>query len=107
MDVLEHFRGDLSPLSLQIRHLPTHHAVDGSRSRSHLGQHSYATCRVDWSCANGLKRQSEQRVAGENRGGLAESLVTRRLAASQVIVVQRRQVIVNQRIGVNEFERTS
>jgi len=43
--------------------------------------------------------------AGEDGGGLVEGAVTGGAAAAQVVVVHRRQVIVDQRIGVNHFHR--
>ena len=46
-----------------------------------------------------------QRVAGEDRGRFVEGDVHGRLAATQRIVVHRRQVVVHQRIGVHQFHR--
>ena len=48
---------------------------------------------------------SLQAVSGENRDGLAKNLVTRGSAAAQVIVIERRQVVMNERIGVQHFQR--
>jgi hypothetical protein len=53
-----------------------------------------------------LKRERQQRIAGQNRRGFSEFLVTRRLAAPHVVVVHCRQVVVNQRVCVNHFDRT-
>ena len=46
-----------------------------------------------------------QRVAGENGGRLVEGAMRGRLSAPQVIVVHRRQIVVHQRVGMNEFHR--
>ena len=48
-----------------------------------------------------------QGVAGQDGGGLVEGAVARRLAAAQVVVVHRRQVVVDQRIGVQHLDRGS
>ncbi len=52
----------------------------------------------------GFEGQRQQRVACQNRHGLAEFLVAGRLSASQIVVVQGGQIVVNQRVGVNELE---
>ena len=45
------------------------------------------------------------RVAGEHRLGVAEPHVHGRLAAAQHVVVHARQVVVDQRIGVDQLDR--
>ena len=52
-----------------------------------------------------VEREGQQPVAGEDRGRIVERLVHRRLAAAQVVIVHRRQVVVHQRIAVHAFER--
>ncbi len=44
-------------------------------------------------------------VAGEDRGRLVEGLVAGRPAAAQIAVVHRRQIVVDQRIGVHHLDR--
>ena len=51
-----------------------------------------------------LERQRLQRVAGEDRGRLVEGLVAGRAAAAQVVVVHRRQVVVDQAIAVDQLD---
>ena len=51
-----------------------------------------------------LNALGEKRVAGEDRDGLSELHVCARLAPSQVVVVERRQIVVNQAEGVNQLE---
>ena len=52
------------------------------------------------------ERLGEEAVADEDRLALAEADVRRRPSAAQVVVVHRRQVVVDQRVGVNQLERT-
>ena len=52
-----------------------------------------------------VEGQGEQPVAGEDRGRVVERLVHRRLAAAQIVIVHRRQVVMHQRIAVHAFER--
>ena len=50
-------------------------------------------------------RLGEEPVAGEDRDVLAELDVRGRPAAAQVVVVHRRQVVVDQRVGVDQLDR--
>ena len=51
-----------------------------------------------------LEGLREQGVAGEDREGLAEDLVRGRPPAADVVVVHRRQVVVDQRVGVDHLD---
>ena len=61
-------------------------------------------CRRTRGCRNGLKCQGEQGVARKNGDCFAKFLVTRGFAPPQIVIIQRRQVIVNQRIRMDEFD---
>ncbi len=52
-----------------------------------------------------LEGERQQRIARQYRHGVAEDFVTGGPAAPQVVVVERRQVVMNQRIGVHQFKR--
>jgi hypothetical protein len=51
-----------------------------------------------------LERERLHRVAGEHRLGDAELHVHRRLAAAEHVVVHARQVVVDERIGVDQLD---
>ncbi len=51
-----------------------------------------------------LEGERQQRIAGQNRGRLVESLVHGRPAAAQVVIVHRRQVVMHQRIAVQQLD---
>ena len=51
-----------------------------------------------------LERERLQRIAGEDRGRLVELPMRRRAAAPQVVVVHRRQVVVHERVGVDQLD---
>ena len=55
---------------------------------------------------SGLERRGQQTVAGEHCRRLVERLVASRTAAAQIVVVHTRQIVVNERIGMDHFERT-
>ena len=50
------------------------------------------------------ERLGLQRIAGEDRDAVAVHDVQRRPSAAQRVVVHRRQIVVNQRVGVNELD---
>ena len=52
-----------------------------------------------------VESQRQQAVAGKDGGRLVEGLVHGRLAAAQIVVVHRRQIVMDQRIAVDAFER--
>ena len=52
-----------------------------------------------------VEGERQKPIAGQNRGGFVEGLVSGGAAAPQCIVVHRRQVVVHQRITVHTFER--
>ena len=52
-----------------------------------------------------VEREGQQPVACQDRGRFVERLVGGGLAAAQVVIVHRRQVVVHQRIAVHAFER--
>ena len=52
-----------------------------------------------------VKRLGEQGVAAQDRHALAKNLVAGGPAAAQVVVVHAGQVVVHQRIGVQDFHR--
>ena len=52
-----------------------------------------------------FKRQRQQRIARQNRHRVAENFVTRRTAAAQIVIIERGQIVVDQRIGMDQLER--
>ena len=52
-----------------------------------------------------FKRLREQRVAREDRDAFAEHFVIRQFSAAIIVVVHGRQIVVNQRVGVDALDR--
>ncbi len=107
MNVLERAGVDRLSFGFDVRHLAADHAANGPCRCADLGDHAHAPCGLDRRARQRRERQRQQAVAGQNRHRLAEHFVVGGLAAPQVVVVERRQVVVNQRIGVDEFERAA
>ena len=54
-----------------------------------------------------FKGERAKSIAGENSDGIAEHFVARRPAAAKVVVIHGGKVVVDQRIGVDHFQRGS
>ena len=88
-----------------VEELAAHHPADarGGRQLARAGEHVGRLA--------GLlgerqpQRLGEQAVAGEDRHVLAERHVAGGLAAAQVVVVHGRQVVVDERVGVDHLDR--
>ena len=52
-----------------------------------------------------LEGERLERVAGEDRRRLVEGAMDARLAAAQVVVVHRRQIVVDERVAMQELDR--
>ena len=59
---------------------------------------------IDGSGGDGFEGLGEQGVAGEDGDGVAEFLVARGLAAAEVVVVESGEIVVDEGIGVDEFD---
>ena len=92
----------VDPDAVEVDRLPAGHAADAGR----LGEHRAGSGAVGKAAlGEHAERERLQRVAGEQRRRLAERDVARRLAAAQRVVVHAREVVVNERIGVDELDR--
>ena len=92
-------------LGTHIEHLTADHAVHAGV----LAQNPDAAqrgLRRNVCLRSGLERRGQQTVAGELCRRLVERLVAGRTAAAQIVVVHARQIVVNERIGMDHFERT-
>ena len=58
-------------------------------------------------CCERLKCQCQQCVACQNSHRFTEYSVTGRLSASQIVIVQRGEIIVDQRVRVDKFDRAA
>ena len=84
------------------------HAIDGAAGEGKLVDQSHFARGVQaFDPYPGLHGEREQTVAREDGHGLAEYLVTGRLAAPEVVIVERRQIVVDQRVRVDHFEGAS
>ena len=73
------------------------------------GDHGDPRCRgrlaVGAGLGQDLKSKGQQGVSGENGRGFVEGQVAGRLTPAQGIVIHGRQIVVDQGVGVNQFQR--
>ena len=109
MNIVQMRRIDPLALGLEVGDLPADHPVEGSRGRRQLTEHADpprgVAPRVRRCIGEDLERQRKQGITGQDRHGLAELLVTGRPPASVVVIVERRQIVVNQRVRMDQFQR--
>ena len=93
-------------VGLQVDHLTTDHARPTSRPRQLRDEpqlHAGLQCIVV--SGEHLERQRQQRVAGQDRGPVVECFPHRRLAAPDLVVVHRREVVVHERVAMHQLQR--
>ena len=93
-------------LGLEIEDLAADHAADAAVSRQL--QHeldAHGGIGVRRRIGGDVEGQRQQAVADEDRGGLVVGLVGRRASPAHVVVVHRGQVVVDQRVAVDHFQR--
>ena len=93
-------------LRRDVEHLAADHAGEArgaGEARAERGARVGA--RVRARIGQDLEGDRLQRVACENRGRFVEGAVGRRPAAAQIVVVHRRQIVMNQGIGVQALDR--
>ena len=82
-------------LRLEVHHLAADHAIDGPGAASNFSDDAYAGLRCTGQLAQYFVGMGLKSVTGENCNILAEYHVTGGLASTQIVVVERRKVVVN------------
>jgi len=104
VDVLEHLRINGLAFGFDIRDLTANHPIDRAGSGCNFCEDGAAALRRGRRPTDGFEGKRQKSVTREDGDGFAEFLVARGFAAAEVIVVEGRQVIVNQGVGVDEFD---
>src|ERR1700747_1225654 len=104
MNVLQHLWVDRFAFGFDVGDLAANHSIDGACSSGKLCKDGGAAICGGGSCTDGFKCQSQKSIAREDGDGFAEFLMASRFATAEVIVVQRRQIIVDQGESMDEFD---
>ena len=88
----------------EVERLAARHPAEAGGAGEH-GDEGRADAAIGLEARQDVEGHGEQRVAGKDRGRLVEGAMQGRAAAAQVVVVHRRQVVVDEAVGVDAFER--
>ena len=83
------------------------HPIHGASRGGDFCDHGDAPIRGNGWRRNGFERQCQKAVACKYGGGFPKFFVRGGLAAPQIVIIQSRQIIVDQRIGMDEFDRAA
>src|SRR6185312_5442516 len=97
MDAVEQFGRWLLTLAFDIGHLSADHAIDCAGGEGELAdQRDDAGGLGVVHDAERLDREREEGIAGEDRHGFSEYFVAGGLAAPEIVVIERREIVVYQ-----------
>ncbi len=105
MDILQHLRRGPSVLGFQINDLSADHAIQRSCAACDLLDNPHPCLRRTFQPRQNLVGLGLQRVSRQNRERFPEHLVAGRTAAPQIVVIQRRKIVVDQRVSVQHLQR--
>ena len=105
MDGFEQLRVGRFAFAFEIGDLAADHAADGAAGGGEFGDQARLARVGRVELGEHLEGEGEQRIAGEDRHGVAEDFVVGELAAAVIVVIERGQIVVDQRVGVDQLER--
>ncbi len=104
MDVTELGDRDALAFTLQVGHLSGDQFEGTGRSGEFEDDVAVVVAGTDVAEGSHFESLGEERVAGEDGDAFAENLVAGETSAAVVIVVHRREVVVNQGVGVDALD---
>jgi hypothetical protein len=88
----------------EIEHLPADHAAQTGRARqSENERNANPRVRVGCGVRHHIECIGEQAIAGKDRGRFVESLVRCRPPTSQIVVIEGRKIIMDERVAMDHF----
>ncbi|MNJ48009.1 hypothetical protein D3C77_431880 [compost metagenome] len=106
MNVLQLLEASQPLLSPHIGHLPSHHAGRAGKTRQLFDYSQSRLCRNTMNFTrlhDMVKSMRQQCIAGQNRHRFSEHFVIRRFAPPEIVVIHRRQIIMDQGIRMYHF----
>ncbi len=89
MNVLERLRTDAFAFGFEVGNLPANHAIHSPGRSGDFGGYFHTAIGVDGSRGDSFKCESQQCIAGEDSDRFTELFVTGRLAAAEIVVIER------------------
>ena len=105
MNVLERLGIGPRVFGFEIDHLPADHSVYGSGAASDLLNDLHPPLGRAAKPGQRFIGLRLQPISGEDRNRFAKDFVARRAPSPQIVVVESGKIVVDQRIGVQHFER--
>src|SRR6476469_4027892 len=104
MNILQGFGIRLNVLGFEIDDLAADHPIYGAGSFCDLCDYAHTRFRWALQLRERLVGLSLESISSEDCNRLTENFVARGPPSPKVVVVERRKVVVNQRIGMQHFE---
>ena len=96
---------ELAGLRRQVDRLAAGHPVRAGGARERAGERrAHARVRMPRGRRDRLESERQQRIADQDRRRLVEGDVAGGLAAPEIVVVHRRQVVVDEGVGVHHLD---
>ena len=105
VNIFERFRIRFPMLGLEVDDLASDHSVYCASAARYFLDDLDSSLRRTTQFGKHFVCLGLQRIAGENCDRLSENFMTGRPATAQIVVVECRQIVVDQRIGVQHFQR--
>src|SRR6266851_6915352 len=107
VNVLQHLRIDGLAFGFDVSDLATDHSIDSASGSRHFDEDGDAAFGGGGGSSHGFESERKKSVTSKNGDGFAKFFMTSRFAAAEVVIVQCRQIIVNQGVGMDKFYRAS
>ena len=92
-------------LAFEVEDLAANHAFDGAGGFGDEADDADGAVGLCSELGENLVGKGLERVAGKDGGGFSEGDVAGGLAAAEVVVVERGEIVVDERVGVEHFDR--
>ncbi len=91
---------------LTVKHLPARHASPARMAcQTEHERTSDSRVRMGRGMGEDFEGQCQQGIAGQDRGGLVKGLMNGRTSAPQIVIIHRRQVVMDERVTMHAFKR--
>src|SRR5947209_8104025 len=104
MNVFELIGGELFALAFQVRNLSGDELPRAGSARELQENSLVRVARPTFAVRGDFKCLRQQRVTREDGNSFPEDLMIRQLAPAIIVVVHRRQVVVNERVGMDALD---